>query len=179
VARVLEEYDDPDGEPCRIREAHPEDMAAVASIYNQYLGRSTFDLVPKDADQFAELMRRFEADGRQELLVTECGGEVPEVIGWGLIKRYSDREAYAGACETSVFFDEAHLRQGHGSRLKRLVLEECRRLGYHHVVAKIVADNVAAIRYNERQGYEIVGVQRGIGLVEGRRIDVCILQRLL
>ncbi len=55
----------------------------------------------------------------------------------------------------------------------------CRQFGYHHVVAKIVATNEAAIRYNERLGYELVGTQERIGRVSEGFVDVCIMQRLL
>ena len=42
-----------------------------------------------------------------------------------------------------------------------------------------MATNTAAIEYNRRLGYETVGIQKRIGKVDGRYVDVCIMQRLL
>ena len=176
LSDVLESYVSKSGETCVIRRARPEDGEAVAAIYNQYLGKSTFDLEAKTGAYFADMLARFRSEGRQEIYIDEAAGRI---LGWGLIKRYSDRLAYDGACETSTFFDPAHLRQGHGTRMKRFLLAECKRLGYHHVVAKIVATNESAIRYNTLLGYETVGVQKRIGKVDGRFVDVCIMQCLL
>ena len=71
------------------------------------------------------------------------------------------------------------LGQGIGSRIKRALIARCRELGYHHLVAKLLADNVASIEYNRKLGYEVVGVQREIGFKEGRWCDVVILQLIL
>lgn len=163
-------------EPVRIRTATEADAPAIAAIYAQHLGTASMDLTPRPPSAFAELVEAVRSGARECLLVSERAGEV---LGWGAVRRYSDREGYRIACETSVFLDGAHLHRGHGSRMKRVLLERARALGYRHVVAKIVARNQASIRYNEKAGFEVVGVQKGIGLVNGERVDVCIMQCLL
>ena len=59
------------------------------------------------------------------------------------------------------------------------MIERCRAYGYHHLVAKILADNTRSIEYNLRFGYERVGVQREIGFKNGHWQDVAILQLVL
>ena len=45
-----------------------------------------------------------------------------------------------------------------------------------HLVAKIWARNEVSVSYNLKLGYEIVGVQRKIGFVNGEWVDVVIMQ---
>ena len=68
---------------------------------------------------------------------------------------------------------------GHGTRIKNALIELCKELRYHHLVAKIFADNTASIEYNLRMGYEMVGIQKQIGFRRGRFQDIAILQLVL
>lgn len=148
----------------------------MAAIHHQHLGTATLDLERRPPEHFRKLSSRLGQEGRQCLLV--CEG--PDgVIGWGIVKRYSDRAGYDLAAETSVFLDLEQRGRGHGSRMKRLLIQRCRDFGYRHVVARILAENEVSIRYNEQLGYRRVGIQHGIGLVNGERKDICILELLL
>ena len=101
------------------------------------------------------------------------------VIGWGVYKGYSPRAGYRFAGETATYLRREHTGQGYGTRLKTALIGRCREAGYHHLVAKVFADNTASIAYNLRLGYEIVGTQREIGFRAGQWVDVIILQLLL
>ena len=63
--------------------------------------------------------------------------------------------------------------------MKTALIERCKTYGYHHLLARIFADNEASIEYNRRFGYELVGVQREIGFKDGHWQDVAILQLVL
>jgi len=63
--------------------------------------------------------------------------------------------------------------------MKKWIIEKCKELGYHHLVAKIFASNKASIEYNRKLGYEIVGTQNKIGFVDGEWQDVTIMQLLI
>lgn len=159
-----------------IRDCEPSDYAAIAEIYTEYIlkGGSTMDTEPKNEAYIRNLVANF--NDREKILVMEQAGYV---IAWGIIKRYSDRLGYRVCCETSVYVRGSELRKGHGSSMKKRLIEECRALGYHHLVAKIFSINVASIEYNKRLGYELVGVQRQIGYRDGKWIDMTIMQLIL
>lgn len=119
-----------------------------------------------------EAALRNPADRESRLVVV-----VEDVVrGWGRLWRYSDRTGYRFAAETAIFIDRAFRRRGLGTVLQAALIEESRRLGYHHLVAKIFAENSASIRMHESLGYEVVGIQREIGYKKGARKDVAILQ---
>ncbi|RMG62392.1 MAG: N-acetyltransferase family protein [Bacteroidetes bacterium] len=162
--------------PAQFAAALPSHYAAIAEIYNQYIlrGNATMDETLKTAADIGGWVEKFHA--REALYVQTLADQV---IGWGIIKRYSDREGYRFAAETAVYLHADHLGQGHGSTLKRFLIEESRRLNYHHLVAKIFADNQVSIDYNLKLGYTIVGRQKEIGYKNGRWMDVVILQLIL
>jgi phosphinothricin acetyltransferase len=147
----------------------------VADIYNVWVRQGgTMDTVEKTADDFRTLVDGFSK--REAILVAEQG---LDILGWGIIKHYSDRPGYRVCCETSVYLRPDCLRKGYGSALKRVLLKRCRDYGYHHLLARIWADNEASIEYNKRFGYETVGIQREVGHRDGKWRDVCIMQLVL
>jgi phosphinothricin acetyltransferase len=159
-----------------IRDARPEDAAAIAAIYNESIaaGDSTMDQTPHTARDVLGWMKRF--NDRETLLVMN---DADEIVGWGILKRYSSRPGYRFCCETSVYVRRNHRGRGCGSRLQAALMNRCRAYGYHHVVAKIWAGNEASLSLHRKFGFELVGIQREIGFHEGRWIDVAILQCLL
>lgn len=165
-----------DADNTLIRMFREGDAAAVAAIYNETIaaGDASMDRIPKDADAILGWQRGF--NERECIVVLDIG---EEVCGWGIIKRYSERQAYNVACETAVYLRRELRGQGLGTKLKLHLIEKCRELGYHHLVAKIFANNRASIEYNLKLGYEMVGIQREIGWLDGHWQDVAILQLVL
>jgi phosphinothricin acetyltransferase len=159
-----------------VRDAQKSDSQVIAKIYNETIGSriNTMDLTLKTAKDIITQMEAF--DDRETILVLERSNTV---IGWGIIKKYSPRIGYRFAAETSVFLRKTEIRKGYGTHLKSAVIDRCRELGYHHLVAKIWATNTASIEYNTRLGYEMVGIQKEIGYVDGEWRDVAIMQLLL
>lgn len=158
------------------RIANIADAAVVCEIYNEHIlgGMSTMDREPKRLKEIEQWFRDF--TDREMIVLLE---EAEYVIGWGVIKLYSDRVGYARACETAVYLRSSEIRKGHGSLIKKWIIDKCRELGYHHLVAKIFTKNVASIEYNRCLGYEIVGTQKEIGYVDGEWLDVTIMQLLI
>lgn len=160
----------------RVRPARDADCKAIASIYNEAIaeGISTMDTVPKSAGEILDWMQGMLL--RERLLVIE---EADAVQGWGVLKRYSDRQGYRYAAETSVYVTATREGKGLGSALQRALLVAAQELGYAHLVAKILAANGRSVDFHVRHGYEIVGVQKHVGNLDGTWHDIVILQYLL
>ena len=160
----------------KVRAAIARDYGAIAAIYNEAIaqGGITMDTQPYTAQTvqtIAEHMSR-----RESLLVGDFAGEV---IGWGKLKRYSDRIGYRFCCETSVYVSFSAVGQGHGSRLQSALMEKAQALSYRHIVAKILAANQRSIRFHQRFGFDVVGVQKEIGFINQTWHDVVIMQHLV
>ncbi len=159
-----------------VRPAENRDAEAVAAIYTEsILARdSTMDTEPAAPDRVVEWMDRLTPG--ETLLVVEVDGTVR---GWGIVRRYSERPGYALTCETSVYLDRAWTGRGLGSRVQAALMDHCRSAGFHHVVAKIWADNEPSAALHRKFGFSLVGVQREAGRVDGVWRDVAIYQCLL
>lgn len=153
----------------KIRLATEYDLSRVAEIYNNYLGKSTMDLEQATAANY----RKYLTAEREQLSVAEIDSQL---IGWSLIKKYSDRIGYGKSCETSTFLSASFVGKGYGSTLKKHTMKACQTLGYTHLVAKIMSINETSINYNLKLGYEIVGEQKNIGFINGKYHNVTIMQ---
>jgi L-amino acid N-acyltransferase YncA len=158
-----------------LRDAVSADAAAIARIQRQSV--EAMDSTMAAPASTEEIREQLLAMGpREAWLVVE---EEQVVVGWGVVKRYSPRPGYDPCCETSIFLDRSHCGRGLGRPLQQALLDRAVALNYHHVVAKIWADNKSSIGFHERFGYELVGVQREVGRVGDQWRDVAILQLIL
>jgi len=152
-----------------LRKAKHTDLKQVANIYNEYLGKSTMDLETAVPSNYEKLLTA----GRERLFMAEVNRKA---VGWALIKKYSDRIGYARSCETSVYLTKDETGKGYGPKIKNQLIDECAKLGYSHLVAKIMSVNKTSINYNLKLGYEIVGEQKNIGYINGKYHNVTIMQ---
>ena len=157
-----------------MRPATDSDYDAIATIYNRYVGKATMDTENRTKEYFTQMARTMSR--REKLYVLDVMGKI---VGWGAIKKYSYRGGYKYACETSVFMSPEHRGMGYGSQFKSFIIEECKKMNYKHLVAKIFKSNKVSIDYNLKLGYTIVGVQQKIGRVNGRWEDVVVMQYIV
>ncbi len=159
-----------------VRRAEQHDCARLAQVYNDAIrsGVSTLDTELVDSRYFVRQLSTFTE--REVLLVGESSAGV---VGWSVVKRYSDRPGYCHACETSVYVGANQQNKGYGSVLLQAVVERANAFGYRHLVARILAVNELSIEFHQRFQFEIVGRQRKIGFLNGQWHDVVIMQRIL
>jgi phosphinothricin acetyltransferase len=159
--------------PIKIRTFVEQDLMAIANIYNQHIanGGSTLDGYPYSVEEMKSMVSKF--NQRETILVAQ---KEETIIGWGSIKRYSDRLGYRVCCETSIYFYYSETGKGYGRILQTELLEKVREFGYHHIVTKILAGNQKSIQFHQRFGFEIVGIQKEIGFSQGKWQDVVIMQ---
>lgn len=155
-----------------VRKARENDATDMALIFNAYMGKSHMVTVPRRPKECIELMLNERA---QVLVAHDFRGWM---MGYASVKPYSERGGYVGAGEVSIFMAPQHTGKGGGQDLYNVLLPIAAQLGYHHLTAKIWTKNTGSIRFHERNGFRTVGIQHGIGMSGGRRIDMTIMERL-
>lgn len=156
----------------KVRPARLADCVTLAKIHAESLdARDSSMEVETSPERFARLLGE-----REALLVLEEDGVA---IGWGVVKPYSDRPGYRVAGETSIYLRRHLTGGGRGSLLQAALMARCRDFGYHHVVARIWASNEGSIHFHRKFGFEMVGVQREVGYLNGAWRDVAIMQCIL
>ncbi len=160
----------------RVVKATIEMAQAIADIHNQYqIGEYSMDQTLWTRESVEAWIRQL--SDRESILVA-VNSTASQPVGWGVVKSYSDRAGYRVACETSIYVGRQHAGQGIGSVLMKQLMTECQRLDYHHVVAKILADNQPSIDFHLRYGFQLVGIQNEIGQLNGQWKDVAIFQKI-
>jgi phosphinothricin acetyltransferase len=156
-----------------IRPATIADAADISRIHNASIAAndSTMQERPTQVSDAKSLVQS--NDGRSITLVLEIERQV---VGWGRVWPYSTRAGYRFAAETAIFLDKQYRGKGLGTMLQSALVTVSRQLGYHHLVAKIFAENAVSIQMHLRIGYERVGIQREIGHKGDSWRDVAILQ---
>ena len=160
----------------RIRPVAQPDFEAIAHIYNESIAKGgiTMDTEPKQAKDIRSIVQKL--GNREVLLVAVLAAEV---VGWGIVRKYSDRPGYQVCCETSVYLSSRQIGKGYGKALQTALMAQVATYGYHHIVAKIIANNQASIQFHQQFGFSPVGIQKEIGLIENQWYDVLIMQCLL
>jgi L-amino acid N-acyltransferase len=158
-----------------LRAARPDDVAALAEIYNEAVRTTvaTFDTEPRSHAAQAEWLAHH--GPRHPVLVAEVAGTV---VGWASLSPWSDRKAYDRTAEVSFYVRSDHRGQGIGGRLLRANVQAADALGYHCLLARIAEPNDVSLHLHEAAGFRRVGVMRQVGFKFGRWIDVQLLERL-
>ncbi|MDP3937747.1 MAG: N-acetyltransferase family protein [Deltaproteobacteria bacterium] len=157
----------------KIRDASPADHPFVMEIYHDEVlnGVGTFDLEPlSDEKQRAWLAPH--TASRYPLTVAEEGGRI---AGWGSLKPWSDRRAYARSAEISVYVHRDCRGRGVARSLLMDLLERAREGGIVVLIARIAAENKASRALFGRAGFQSIGMMRRVGEKFGRVLDVELL----
>jgi phosphinothricin acetyltransferase len=158
----------------RVRAARPDDAAPVADIYNAGIRERTSTFETRERTP-AELEERIRSE-RHPFLVAELDGRV---AGFAATSAYSDREAYAGVAECSVYVDTELRGRGIGTALLAELAAEAGRRGFHKLLGKLFASNEASMRLVERGGFRVVGTHLRHGRLDGEWRDVVLVERSL
>jgi L-amino acid N-acyltransferase YncA len=156
-----------------VRAARAGDAAAVAAIYNAGIRErsSTFETREREPAEIAERIA-----SEAVFLVAEADGRV---AGFAATSPYSDREAYAGIAECSVYVDSALRGRGLGTELVEALAAEAESRGFHKLLGKLFASNEASMRLVARSGFDVVGTHRRHGRLDGEWRDVILVERIL
>lgn len=99
------------------------------------------------------------------------------VLGWVAAGRVSDRCAYAGVVEHSVYVDPAARGRGVASALLKALVDSTERAGIWTIQAGIFPENTASLAVHERAGFRVIGIRERIGRRRGVWRDVVLVER--
>jgi phosphinothricin acetyltransferase len=159
-----------------IRTASVADAAAIAEIYNQGIEDrvATYETKRRSAeDQQAWLQA---IAGHYPSVVAEIDGEI---VGWAGAGPYRARECYRGIGEFSMYVRRDWRRRGAGDLLLAGLISEAERLGLWKLLSRIFPFNEASRALCRKHGFREVGVYEKHARLDGRWLDVVIVERLI
>jgi L-amino acid N-acyltransferase YncA len=153
-----------------LRVLRPDDWLAVRAIYQAGIdtGDATFETAVPDwpAWNAAHL-----TDHR---LVARLDDRI---VGWTALAPVSDRCAYAGVAEDSIYVAPDAQGRGVGRALLAAVVASAERGGIWTIQTGIFPENQASVRLHQACGFRLVGVRERLGQLHGRWRDVLLLER--
>lgn len=159
-----------------IRRGRVEDIEGIRSIYNEAVKNTTvtFDTEEKTYEDRLEWFKKY--NDKYALVVCE---ENRVVLGWGSFSRYSDKLAYDGTCELSIYIDKNHRNKGIGKKILEELLNRGKENGIRVILSRVTKDNIVSQKIHDNYGFELVGTMKQVGYKFGRYLDVCIYQKIV
>jgi phosphinothricin acetyltransferase len=153
-----------------IQPLRPADWPAVRAIYEA--GIATGDATFETAAPTWEAWDAAHLPGHR--LLAAAGDRV---LGWAALAPVSDRCAYAGVAEDSIYLAPQAQGRGVGRALLDALVASAERAGIWTVQTGIFPENRASVRLHQACGFRVVGVRERIGRLHGRWRDVLLLER--
>ena len=155
------------------RPAQLDDAEAIAAIYSEGIAErmATFETGPRSA---ADVEPWVGAD--LPLIVAVEDGRV---LGWAKLSEYSDRCAYAGVAEVSVYVGRAARARGAGRALVEGACAAAEQRGMWKLIGLLFPENGPSRALFGASGFEEVGTFRRHGQLDGRWRDVLVIERRL
>ncbi|MET7529865.1 GNAT family N-acetyltransferase [Streptomyces goshikiensis] len=100
-----------------------------------------------------------------------------EPLGWIAAAKVSDRRAYAGVVEHSVYVHPAARGRGVAGRLLAALIESTEAAGIWMIQSGIFPENAASLAVHARAGFRVIGTRERIGRHHGVWRDVVLLER--
>src|SRR5882762_9508663 len=158
-----------------VRPAREDDADAICAIYNEGIAdRATLETEVRTPEERRGWLTA--RDARHPVVVVESDGVV---VGWASLNVFNARDAYRHVADISVYVARASRGRGAGTALLEHLVELGREVGFHKLVLAGFPTNAASIALYRRLGFREVGVYREQGLLDGRWVDVVLMERLL
>ena len=101
------------------------------------------------------------------------------MLAWASLNPFNPRAAYAHVADLSIYVARSARGSGVGRVLLARVIDEARRLGFHKMVLAAFPTNTAGMRLYARMGFTTVGTYREQGCLDGRWVDVIVMEQIL
>ena len=155
----------------RVEPMRDEHADAVLAIYQAGIdeGNATFET---SAPGWAQFVAAKLPDHR---FVAVDGDET--VLGWVALTPVSDRCAYAGVVEHSVYVHPDARGRGVGRALLDAVIASTEAAGIWTIQSGIFPENAASVALHRAAGFRVVGTRERLGRLHGVWRDVVLIER--
>ena len=160
-----------------IRDASLNDAPAIARIYNQGIEdrTATLETALRSPEERAEWLASHDARHPVLLAVDRAG----VALGWASLNRFNARAAYDHVADMSVFVARESRGHGVGDALMHALEARARTIGYHKIVLAAFPTNAPGMRLYERHRFATVGIYHEQGMLDGRWVDVVVMEKIL
>ncbi len=162
-----------------IREARPEDAAAIVAIFNPIIAAGSYTVFDQlfTVEAEREYILNFPARGVFHVAVNL---QTQRLVGFQSLEPFATfTQAFAHVGVIGTYVDLSCHRQGVATRLFAATFAAAKGKGYEKLFTYVRGDNPAALQTYLSQGFTIVGTARRQARINDRYIDEIIIEKFL
>ena len=154
----------------KVEKMKDEDAPAVKEIYQEGIdtGNATFETKAPEWKQWDK------SHLRGCRLVAKSDGKI---VSWVALSPVSERCAYRGVAEVSLYVKSSARGQGVGKALLKAAIKESERIGIWTLQGGTFPENAASLALQKSCGFRVVGTREKIGCMNGQWRDVVLTER--
>lgn len=154
-----------------------EDMEKITEIYNQGIEDriATLEADTKSTKQMVALFKA-RSERHKMIVVFDTSGSIK---GWASLNVFNVRECYRGVADLSIYICRDARGKGLGKILLLALIETAKQVGFHKLVLSTLADNYIGHKLYAAVGFTKVGTYIKQGMLDGKWIDITIMEKLL
>ena len=159
-----------------VRPAALDDAAAITTIYNQGIVDrvATLETALRTPAERREWLGQ--RGTRHPVIVAEADAVV---VGWASLNPFNPRQAYDHVVDFSIYVERQSRGTGIGRALLDRLIDLAGAIGYHKMVLVALPHNEAGLALYAHAGFTRVGVYHEQGQLDGRWVDVLLMEKIL
>jgi L-amino acid N-acyltransferase YncA len=149
---------------------------AVIDIFNHFI-RHSFAAFPAEPVDYAFYDRFLEMSRGYPALVVKDAAQ--QVVGFAFLRPYHPAATFRRTAEITYFILPEHTRQGLGTAILEVFVEQAAPLGVDALLAAVSSHNEASLNFHLQNGFKEVGRFIKVGRKFGEDVDVLWLEKRL
>ncbi|HBM74442.1 MAG TPA: GNAT family N-acetyltransferase [Clostridiaceae bacterium] len=160
-----------------VRLADLDDMPSVTEIYNQGIEDRIATLETKL--RTVEDMNKWFLSRGERYKVVVITDETNTVLGWASLNVFNSRCCYSGVADMSIYIEREMRGKGLGKMLLNYLAQTAKENGFHKLVLSTFEYNERGHRLYKSQGFRKVGTYMNQGILDGKFVNITIMEKLL
>ncbi len=158
------------------REANFNDIDSILRIYNQGIEDriATLEVDTKNKEYMETWFQEHEY--RYKVIVAEHNGEC---IGWASLNKFNKRKVYDSVADLSIYIERDYRGKGVGTLLLKEIEIKAKENDFYKIVLSTFTFNKLGQQLYRKSGYREVGVYKNQGIIDGKYIDIMIMEKFL
>jgi len=160
-----------------VRIAQQNDIPFITKIYNEGIEDkiATLETRLRTEEEMLDWLK--DRSDRHKVLVIE--DESNTVHGWASLNVFNSRCCYSGVVDISIYISRIMRGKGLGNQLLRSLIQTAKDEGFHKLVLSTFKTNEAGKKLYKSLGFREVGTYEKQGILDGKWIDITIMELLL
>lgn len=159
-----------------IRKATETDISEITRIRNEAIEEKIATLDEDKHSQEHEEIWLNDHSFPYGVWVAEEGGKL---LGWASLNKFSTRPVYKYVADLSVYVSREVRGKGIGTLLLDFIVKTAKKNGFHKIVLSGFAFNTAAMALYRKFGFHDVGTYKEQGQLNGKWVDVVLMEKIL